>query len=1683
MTTDVWALVRGDNERALEEYLEGCEGEGHRFPTSSSGRSLRADYFEQKRLREKERQALTSNRTPKVAEKPERPQSLEKLGPVKEPPPLTLLQRIRKAKMSGQLPAHDPPPVPAGDAHDQPVSHIRQIHHEATKSPSIQSTETSSSHEKPKTKITSKADAHPGDPDNIENRLQETLVLDVPPPVELHRSRELEETHSSSSTGLILQTEVSATVHVHRQSDQIHLEHHQGVDHLHGVELRREHEHYDPYKDSDEMYEQYSAPKGVLGTGQGASVSFRKDEEFEQYSAQKTIIGVGASPTSGGIGHGASITVGKSEVFEQHSGQKNIIGSGSGASAASEGVVVGHGASVTLSATPEKPHVFEQYSPPTNIVGLGASPTGTLPIIGRGATRTSSSPKPYDRYTPTGYSPSTKSPTFKVPPIPTEAIEPYSPYADVVLKKVGEQKSAHYNAYGADAEIAAASQRHLISPEPQLDESGYAIPERALSPPPDAPPTEKKWTWRGTTTSASSRSRTPTDYEVADYMMETARLDDARIEHRAVDDTPRISERVLSPVEMERVLSPVLSREHELQTKLHYDDDLSEKLRKSLQEAERSLAQPKERAVDVQHRRFEASSSVSSTDFVQEVMSRRSFNLDGAPHRAVPSTVTPPSTPLTATITSTANPLAAYARQESHLETHDEHAEYDEVTVERVQQQKVEPIYSEVAETHSPIKPKPIFKPKTEPTEQGRSQLLEEIRNRKWKPEPVVLTNYTVHTEPSRPTKPVPAPRNHEYDEVAREEPVRQASHREVFGHSQLSGTYTSTVETHLGEENIYEEIDHYQIVPAKQNSTTSQKTSAAPPPPPTSAPPPRDVHRAREEFAHRHDSSAERKFKGNKYEDEPAPEPTEDEHLDWELIYTTNAIRQMSRNNKWRESMLNKDKIPPVPKKTKELPADVLPKNSPFTRPAESPSSGRKTPTSWTKNEGFTFSVPGIQRIAVEDEMEEERSKRAAPEAWEHERVGVKQVPTNIARGHQITVPRVAQPKEVVEPQPVDRQPTHQAPVAPRRATTEESYHFQGVKNLRQQFCSPEAAPWRRTQSVGNVYEVPRARLEHGDDLRTRPGPLSEVPKGRPSSTSSLLDTTTPSTPIKQPARTHQDTPRVVRKEVTSPLPRIQSPRPRPVDLSPLTADAQQRFYTLRSPSPRAQTTPSPLARSEAELRIGGGAQPGQHFHSKPSESDQHEVRHQEHHLEKENHYEEIEHGEVIGKPEVQHQKPVEHHYDEPAKENGHHPHGPDYSPYPHHYEHTYEPHTEKENRRRAEEREKRRRAEEEEEEQRRQDVERREEDDRLWQLEQERKYEEEMRRKREGRLHSPTYRDADISRTEEHIYDQVYEPLERPERMERIEETRTQQRQHGGYHLEHYEDEEIEKTVIPVYGGHLVHDGRDMTVFPIATAHHYDEIHYQLAPEQRPPGIPEHIDLTNAEEVTVETKTKVVTIVKRRNVTGEIFEEEYLTENSTFPTSVHLTTPIHRLYDSNTPTSHYHTPAGDQGHLQRAGATLGQGASPIYDTVYEGMTGIGSGAHSNSPNSAPPPPEELVEKRDQPQYRSVGTSHSPPHQDAPNRERGELVRPIQCDPSVERNIYLAGGASLLPGLAEKVETELETVLPNTINAQVHISPWRYHAAFLGAQVVAAAASFEDSCIGPQQLQQFLTQLQATGF
>uniref|UniRef100_A0A1I8AF06 PH domain-containing protein n=1 Tax=Steinernema glaseri TaxID=37863 RepID=A0A1I8AF06_9BILA len=91
--------------------------------------------------------------------------------------------------------------------------------------------------------------------------------------------------------------------------------------------------------------------------------------------------------------------------------------------------------------------------------------------------------------------------------------------------------------------------------------------------------------------------------------------------------------------------------------------------------------------------------------------------------------------------------------------------------------------------------------------------------------------------------------------------------------------------------------------------------------------------------------------------------------------------------------------------------------------------------------------------------------------------------------------------------------------------------------------------------------------------------------------------------------------------------------------------------------------------------------------------------------------------------------------------------------------------------------------------------------------------------------------------------------------------------------------------------------------------------------------------------------------------------------------------------------------------------------------------------------------------------------------------------LSPIDSRRTLFRNIYLSGGTSLLAGLAERLEVELTTLVPSTIHVQVHMSPWRYHSAFLGAQIVASSTQFDKSCVNKDTLGAFLVELQSSAF
>jgi len=88
--------------------------------------------------------------------------------------------------------------------------------------------------------------------------------------------------------------------------------------------------------------------------------------------------------------------------------------------------------------------------------------------------------------------------------------------------------------------------------------------------------------------------------------------------------------------------------------------------------------------------------------------------------------------------------------------------------------------------------------------------------------------------------------------------------------------------------------------------------------------------------------------------------------------------------------------------------------------------------------------------------------------------------------------------------------------------------------------------------------------------------------------------------------------------------------------------------------------------------------------------------------------------------------------------------------------------------------------------------------------------------------------------------------------------------------------------------------------------------------------------------------------------------------------------------------------------------------------------------------------------------------------------------LSPIDSRRTLYRNIYLSGGTSLIPGLAERLETELCKIAPSSIFVQVQGSPWRYHAAYLGAQVIANSHQFEQCCADLSNLKEYVARLES---
>ncbi|MCL4141281.1 UNVERIFIED_CONTAM: hypothetical protein GTU68_036182 [Idotea baltica] len=69
-----------------------------------------------------------------------------------------------------------------------------------------------------------------------------------------------------------------------------------------------------------------------------------------------------------------------------------------------------------------------------------------------------------------------------------------------------------------------------------------------------------------------------------------------------------------------------------------------------------------------------------------------------------------------------------------------------------------------------------------------------------------------------------------------------------------------------------------------------------------------------------------------------------------------------------------------------------------------------------------------------------------------------------------------------------------------------------------------------------------------------------------------------------------------------------------------------------------------------------------------------------------------------------------------------------------------------------------------------------------------------------------------------------------------------------------------------------------------------------------------------------------------------------------------------------------------------------------------------------------------------------------------------------------MSRSVFLVGGVTQMPGLVDRLTVELDNLTPPAIRPKVHASPYRYHAAYIGACVLAESPAFAQSKITKEE-------------
>ena len=80
----------------------------------------------------------------------------------------------------------------------------------------------------------------------------------------------------------------------------------------------------------------------------------------------------------------------------------------------------------------------------------------------------------------------------------------------------------------------------------------------------------------------------------------------------------------------------------------------------------------------------------------------------------------------------------------------------------------------------------------------------------------------------------------------------------------------------------------------------------------------------------------------------------------------------------------------------------------------------------------------------------------------------------------------------------------------------------------------------------------------------------------------------------------------------------------------------------------------------------------------------------------------------------------------------------------------------------------------------------------------------------------------------------------------------------------------------------------------------------------------------------------------------------------------------------------------------------------------------------------------------------------------------------PIDERKELSNHIYLTGAGTLLVGLPERLEKEMNNLVPSGFHVKIHASEKRRHAAFIGAGVLASLQNFQNVCVSNSEWYSF---------